>query len=48
MIKDLTSFVSGICLIILSGILFYEANQLSPFGSVFPFAITTLLLILSI
>tara|TARA_B100001093_G_C26582706_1_gene908031 strand:- start:214 stop:672 length:459 start_codon:yes stop_codon:yes gene_type:complete len=47
-IKDKTSFSSGICLILLSIILFYEASTLSPFGSVFPFAITTVLLILSI
>jgi hypothetical protein len=36
MIKDLTSFISGVCFIILSFILFHEANQLSPFASVFP------------
>ena len=48
MIKDLTSFISGICFIILSIILFYEANQLSPFASVFPYAITSVLLLLSI
>ena len=44
MIKDLTSFISGICFIILSVILFHEANQLSPFASVFPYAITSVLL----
>jgi len=48
MIKDLTSFISGICLIILSVVLFHEANQLSPFASVFPYAITTVLLFLSV
>ena len=48
MIKDFTSFISGICFIILSIILFYEANQLSPFASVFPYAITSVLLLLSI
>lgn len=48
MIKDLTSFISGICLIILSVILFHEANQLSPFASVFPYAITSVLLLLSV
>ncbi len=48
MIKDLTSFISSICLIILSVILFYEANQLSPFASVFPYAITSVLLLLSV
>ena len=48
MIKDLTSFISGICFIILSIILFNEANQLSPFASVFPYAITSVLLLLSI
>ena len=48
MIKDLTSFISGICFIILSIILFHEANQLSPFASVFPYAITSVLLLLSI
>ena len=48
MIKDLTSFISGVCFIILSFILFYEANQLSPFASVFPFAITSVLLLLSV
>ena len=48
MIKDLTSFISSICFIILSIILFYEANQLSPFASVFPYAITSVLLLLSI
>jgi len=47
MIKDLTSFISGICLILLSVVLFYEANQLSPFASVFPYAITSVLLLLS-
>jgi len=48
MIKDLTSFISGICFIILSFILFYEANHLSPFASVFPYAITSVLLLLSV
>ena len=48
MIKDFTSFISSICFIILSIILFYEANQLSPFASVFPYAITSVLLLLSI
>ena len=48
MIKDLTSFISGICLIILSVVLFHEANHLSPFASVFPYAITSALLILSL
>ena len=48
MIKDLTSFISGICLIVLSLVLFYEANQLSPFASVFPYAITSVLLLLSV
>ena len=48
MIKDLTSFISGICLILLSVVLFYEANQLSPFASVFPYAITSVLLLLSV
>jgi len=47
-IKDKTSFISGVCLIILSILLFYEASTLSPFGSVFPFAITTALTILSV
>ena len=47
-VKDKTSFTSGICLILLSLLLFYEASRLSPFGSVFPYAITTALLILSI
>ena len=48
LIKDKTSFISGLCLIILSIILFYEASTLSPFGSVFPFAITTALIALSV
>ena len=48
MIKDLTSFISGICFVILSIVLFYEASQLSPFASVFPYAITSALLLLSI
>ena len=48
MIKDLTSFISGICFVILSIVLFYEASQLSPFASVFPYAITSVLLLLSI
>ena len=48
MIKDLTSFISGVCFIFLSFILFYEANQLSPFASVFPYAITSVLLLLSV
>ncbi|MDC1250571.1 tripartite tricarboxylate transporter TctB family protein [Pelagibacteraceae bacterium] len=47
-VKDKTSFISGICLISLSLLLFYEASSLSPFGSVFPYAITTALLILSV
>ena len=46
-IKDKISFVSGIFFVILSFILFYEASTLSPFGAVFPFAMTTILLILS-
>ena len=48
LIKDKISFISGVCLIILSILLFYEASTLSPFGSVFPFAITTVLIILSV
>ena len=48
MIKDKVSLVSGIILILFSILIYYEASQLSPFGSVFPFAITTALLILSI
>ena len=48
MIKDLTSFVSGICLILVSIVLFHESNQLSPFASVFPYAITSVLLLLSV
>ena len=48
MIKDLTSFISGIFFIILSFILFYESNHLSPFASVFPYAITSVLLLLSV
>jgi hypothetical protein len=48
MIKDLTSFISSICFIILSIILFHEANQLSPFASVFPYAITSVLVLLSL
>ena len=48
MIKYLTSFISGICFIILSIVLFHEANQLSPFASVFPYAITSVLVLLSI
>ena len=48
MIKDLTSFISGSCFVILSIVLFYEASQLSPFASVFPYAITSVLLLLSI
>jgi hypothetical protein len=47
MIKDLTSFISGICLILLSVVLFHEANQLSPFAPVSPYAITSVLLLLS-
>ena len=47
-VKDKTSFISGICLVLLSLLLFYEASSLSPFGSVFPYAITTALLILSV
>ena len=48
MIKDLTSFISGIFFIILSIVLFHEANQLSPFASVFPYAITSVLVLLSV
>ena len=48
MIKDKVSLISGIILILFSILIYYEASQLSPFGSVFPFAITTALLILSI
>ena len=47
LIKDKTSFVSGIFFVILSIILFYEASTLSPFGAVFPYAMTTILIILS-
>lgn len=47
-IKDKISFISAICFVVLSAILFHEANSLSPFGSVFPYAITTVLLILSV
>ena len=47
-VRDKISFISGICLILLSFLLFYEASTLSPFGSVFPYAITTALLILSV
>ena len=48
LIKDKISFISGIFFVILSLILFYEASSLSPFGAVFPFAITTILITLSI
>ena len=47
-IKDKISFISGIFFVILSLILFNEASTLSPFGAVFPFAMTTILIILSI
>ena len=47
-IKDKISFLSGIFFVILSIILFYEASTLSPFGAVFPYAITTILTTLSI
>ena len=47
-IKDKISFISGIFFVILSFILFYEASTLSPFGAVFPFVMTTILIILSI
>ena len=46
-VKDKISFISGIFFVILSFILFYEASTLSPYGAVFPFAMTTILLILS-
>ena len=48
LIKDRISFISGIFFVILSLILFYEASTLSPFGAVFPYAMTTILTILSI
>ncbi len=48
LIKDKISFISGIFFVILSIILFYEASTLSPFGAVFPYAITTILTTLSI
>ena len=48
LIKDKISFISGIFFVILSIILFYEASTLSPFGAVFPYAMTTILTILSI
>ncbi len=48
LIKDKISFISGIFFVILSFVLFYEASTLSPFGAVFPFAMTTILVILSI
>ena len=48
LIKDKISFISGIFFVILSLILFYEASTLSPFGAVFPYAMTTILTILSI
>ena len=47
-IKDKISFISGIFFVILSFILFYEASTLSPVGAVFPFVMTTILIILSI
>ena len=47
-IKDKISFISGIFFVLLSFVLFYEASTLSPFGAVFPFAMTTILIILSI
>ena len=46
-IKDKISFISGIFFVLLSFVLFYEASTLSPFGAVFPFAMTTILIILS-
>ena len=48
LIKDKISFISGIFFVILSLILFYEASTLSPFGAVFPYAMTTILTILSV
>ena len=48
LIKDRISFISGIFFVILSLILFYEASTLSPFGAVFPYAMTTILTILSV
>ena len=48
LIKDKVSFISGVFFVILSFILFYEASTLSPFGAVFPYAMTTILTILSI
>ena len=48
LVKDKVSFISGIFFVILSLILFYEASTLSPFGAVFPYAMTTILVILSI
>ena len=48
LIKDKISFISGIFFVVLSIILFYEASTLSPFGAVFPYAMTTILTILSI
>ena len=48
LIKDKISFISGVFFVILSFILFYEASTLSPFGAVFPFAMTSILTILSI
>ena len=47
LIKDKISFISGIFFVVLSIILFYEAST-SPFGAVFPYAMTTILTILSI
>jgi len=48
LIKDKISFLSGIFFVILSIVLFHEASTLSPFGAVFPYAMTTILIILSI
>ena len=48
MIKDKISFISSIVFFILSGLIYLDATTLSDFAAVFPLAIGTILVFLSI
>jgi|GEM_PF-2908842 hypothetical protein len=48
MIKDKISFISSIVFFILSGLVYLDATTLSDFAAVFPLAIGTILVFLSI
>lgn len=48
MIKDKISFLSSIFFFVLSGLIYLDASRLSDFAAVFPLAIATILVFLSI